>query len=342
MGKHLNEQEKETIRQEMARLIDDHRRQGFSISKANSKAIGFIAQQFNISANNCYQLLREVQTVSADQGHKVNTSIHTANFTTAPETSSDYEIKKRKPKILFFDIETAPNLAYVWGKYEQNVLDYTSQWYILSFSAKWSDGEVFSRCLPDYVGYKPHTENDRTLVNELWELFNEADVIVGHNGDSFDIKKTQARFVVHNLPPPTPFKTIDTKKLAKRSFNFNSNKLDDLGKTLGVGRKLKHTGFDLWLGCLNGDKESWQTMREYNEQDVLLLERVYLRLRPYATIHPNIAVLSETENGCRNCGHAQLEQKGFSLTATGTNPNYQCLNCGAWSKGRHKKVSEIR
>jgi hypothetical protein len=261
-----------------------------------------------------------------------------------PQISADYEIKTRQPRILLFDIETAPNISYVWGHYEQNVLQHVQEWYMLAFCAKWIDGEVISKCLPDYTGYEPKSNNDKAIVEELWKLFNEADVLIAHNGDRFDVTKANARFIYHGLTPPAPYKTIDTKKVAKRYFRFNSNKLDDLGNHLGVGRKIKHTGFELWNDCINGDLEQWEIMRMYNRQDVLLLEKVYNKLKPWMTNHPNLSILSEIEDGCPVCAapFSQLAQSGFSITATGKKRRYQCLKCNAWCVGKHQKVTDVR
>ena len=259
-----------------------------------------------------------------------------------PMFSDDFEI--RNPRILFFDIETAPNLSMVWGHYEQNVLAHVREWYLLAWCAKWIDDKPISRSLPDYKGYKPGSDNDRELTKELWHLLDKADVVVAHNGNSFDIKKMNARFIVHGLGPPSPYITIDTKLVAKRYFRFNSNKLDDLGNTLGVGRKVKHSGFDLWQGCMNGDEKSWSIMVKYNRQDVLLLERVYLKLLPFMLAGPNQNVLMNRVHGCPKigCGSTDLIRRGFRYTSTGKYPNFQCKKCGGYSIGRHTKTAEIR
>lgn len=254
--------------------------------------------------------------------------------------SADFEV--RLPRILIFDIETSPSLGYVWGHYEQNVLAYEQEWHLMAFCARWhGTGETVSRILPDYPGYDPARRDDRLMCEELHRLFTEADVLVAHNGDSFDVKKTNARLIVNGLAPPAPSKTVDTKKVARRYFRFNSNKLDDLGQVLGVGRKVAHTGFKLWLDCLKGDREAWELMRRYNEQDVLLLEAVYERLRPWMASHPNMAVLSQVENGCPVCGAPDLLAKGWSATRTGRRQRFQCAPCGAWSVGRHAKVTDV-
>lgn len=247
-----------------------------------------------------------------------------------------------KPKILLFDIETSPNLGYIWGKWEQNVIAFEQEWFMLSFCAKWLDGKTITRGLIDYPAYVKDKTNDKALVTELWQLFNEADIIIGHNGDKFDVRKSNTRFIEHGLMPPEPYKTIDTLKVAKKYFAFNSNKLDDLGKRLGVGRKIKTGGFELWLACLQGDAKAWQSMKRYNRQDVLLLEQIYLKLRPWITGHPNVSILTQTLDGCPSCGSLKLQRRGFGISKTGKYQRFQCKECGAWSHTRPQQVTIIR
>lgn len=233
-----------------------------------------------------------------------------------------------KPRILFFDIETSPNLAYVWGKYEQNVLDYEKEWEILSVAYKWQgDSRVSCMSRPQY-----RDKTDRSLLKDLWKLFDEADIVIAHNGDNFDVKKVRARFAVHGLPPPSPFRSVDTKKAAKGYFNFNSNKLDDLGRILKVGRKMKHTGFELWLGCLRGDAASWRTMVAYNKRDVLLLERVYKKLLPWINNHPNVSQIADKPAGCPKCGSPKLIARGRKYLKSNVYRQFSCLTCGGWCR----------
>jgi RNase_H superfamily len=247
-----------------------------------------------------------------------------------------------KPKILLVDLETAPSLGYVWEKYETNVLDFVNEWYLLCFAAKWLDGKMMTYALPDFEGYKPGSENDRKLVKRLWELFDEADILIAHNGDNFDIKKANARFAYYNLPPPAPYKTVDTLKVARRYFQFTSNKLDDLGNHLGYGRKLTHTGFHLWKGCMRGDMKAWKHMVKYNRRDVDLLEKIYLHLRPWIQNHPNVSVLKEIPDGCPACGSKNLKRMGTDITQTGKVQQYRCDDCHKWCRGKYTKVTNIR
>jgi hypothetical protein len=220
-------------------------------------------------------------------------------------------------------------------------MDFEQEWYLLCFAAKWLGGKMETHALPDFKSYKRGSENDLLLVTELWKLLDEADVVIAHNGDQFDIKKANARFTFYNLPPPSPYKTIDTLKVARRYFNFTSNKLDDLGKHLGYGRKLVHTGFNLWKGCMTGDPEAWKKMIAYNKRDVVLLEQIYLHFRPWIVGHPNVAVLSEKPESCPNCGSSNIHQRGTGINKSGTYIRYQCMTCKAWSKGVSKKITNI-
>src|SRR3990167_2337131 len=129
----------------------------------------------------------------------------------------DLKKKMTKTKILLYDIENSPSLGWVWQKWETNVIDFDKEWYMLSFAFKWlGDKSVKSYALPDFKGYNKDKTNDRQLVEKLHELISEADMIVHHNGDRHDIRKSNARFLYHGLTPPPPYKTIDTKKVAKR------------------------------------------------------------------------------------------------------------------------------
>lgn len=229
-------------------------------------------------------------------------------------------------KILLIDIETSPNLAYVWGKYKQNVIQYEQEWHILSFAVKWlGDKKTYVYGLDDF---KKHTGNDEMLVRKIWEYLDEAEIVVGHNCDRFDLKKINSRFLLYHIEPPEPYKTIDTLKVARKYFNFNSNKLGDLGKTLRVGSKQDSGGFETWLGCMNNDKESWKKLKKYNKQDVVLLETIYMKMRKWITNHPRVGMVAGL--ACPVCGGVKLQRRGYAKTATSKKQRYQCSSCGAW------------
>jgi len=234
-------------------------------------------------------------------------------------------------KILLFDIETAPNLAYVWRLYEANAIDVKSNWYMISFAYKWlGEKRIKAYSLPDFDLYKKQPENDRELCYKLWELMGEADVVIAHNSQAFDVKKSQGKFLQHGFPPPKPFKQVDTLKVARKYFKFDSNKLDNLAKYLGIGEKMQTGGKKLWLDCMNGDLKAWAKMVKYNKKDVDLLEKVYLRMRPWIDNHPNSNLYNKTCEKCPNCGGDTTKQ-GLKHNRATTLQQYKCKECGAWS-----------
>jgi hypothetical protein len=171
------------------------------------------------------------------------------------------------------------------------------------------------------------------VAKKLLDLLDEADIVIAHNGDRFDMRKANARFVYHNLGPVSPVKQIDTLKSARRYFMFNSNKLDNLGKHLGVGAKVDTGGFATWAGCMRGDMKAWKTMTKYAKQDVDLLRNVYMKLRPWMANHPNLNVYSG-ESCCPTCGSDDLQRRGQRYTQVATYQQWYCNSCGAWSRTR--------
>jgi len=246
-------------------------------------------------------------------------------------------VKTNKARVLLYDIETAPNLVHTWGIYEQTALEVVRPWYLLCFAYKWLDEtttHVIS--LPDFEkDYKKNPENDYQLVKVLHDLFNEADIVIAHNGDAFDQKKVSARFLVHGFDPPTHYRQIDTLKEARRNFRFDSNRLNDLGVTLGLGEKVDTGGYTLWKEVMAGDEAAWRKMRKYNKQDVVLLEKVYLTLRPWISNHPNVSFLSGTLDGCPKCGARHLQKRGIRHNKTTSYQEYQCQSCRGYFRDRN-------
>lgn len=175
--------------------------------------------------------------------------------------------------------------------------------------------------------------DDFEMVKALWKLFDEADVLIGHNADKFDTKKANALFIRHGLLPPSPSKSVDTLKVARRNFNNTSNRLDALGESYGLGRKKETKGFmKMFQGTMNdNDPKFWRMMEMYNRRDVVLLEKLYKKLLPWVKNHP---IDPERPDGCPNCGSTKLQARGYQRTRTVTYKRYRCNSCGTWSRSR--------
>jgi hypothetical protein len=229
-------------------------------------------------------------------------------------------------KILLLDIETAPNLAYVWGLWEQNVAinQIQESGYILCWAAKWlGEDEVFFSSRENV--------SERVMLRKIHKLLNEADAVVHYNGKRFDIPWLNGAFVRNGLTPPAPFKQIDLVETVKSKFRFPSNKLAYVCQVFGLGEKIK-TDFDLWLGCMKDDPASWAEMGAYNRNDVVILEQLYHKLLPWIKGHINYSLYSDDAFVCPNCGSTHLVKRGFHKTLHSIFQRYRCQDCGKWCK----------
>lgn len=240
-----------------------------------------------------------------------------------------------QPRILHIDIETAPMLAWVWGLFKQNVAigQIHQDWHMLCWAAKWQgQRRVIKDALWFHQEYQEDRTNDRTILTSLWKLLDEAAIVVAHNGDRFDVAKINAKFFEYDIPPPSPFKIVDTLKVARANFKFSSNRLDYIAKLKEVGQKDK-TDFDLWLDVMKGIPSQCNRMMKYNIQDVILLEQIYTKMLPWISNHPNIGVYTdENTTVCPSCGGSSIHYRGFAYTTAGKYQRFVCNHCGKWGR----------
>jgi len=225
------------------------------------------------------------------------------------------------------DIETRPNLAYVWGLWDQNVgiNQIASSTEMLCWSAKWTDHtKIHFR--------STFHDGKEKMLGDLWKLVDEADAVIHFNGRRFDVPHINREFLEAGMDPPSPYKQIDLFQAVKRRFRFPSNKLAYVCDTLGIGSKLKHEGFDLWLGCMANEKGAWRLMRQYNVNDVALTEMLYQKLLPWIPNIPSHAAHSGDSDTCPACGGKLLEKRGFAHTAQSRFQRFVCRDCGKWSR----------
>jgi len=233
-------------------------------------------------------------------------------------------------KKLFLDIELAPNLATVWGIWNQNIginqLHETAR--MLCFAAKWEGS-------PKVIFYSEYKHGREKMLEALWELLNEADAVIHYNGRKFDVPHINREFLEDEYLPPDPYQQIDLLKTVKKEFRFVSNKLNHVTQELGIGKKIEHEGHQLWLDCMDGKPKAWAKMEKYNKQDVVLLEELYAWLRPWIKDHPNHALFTDMKKPtCTNCGSTNVVKKGLAHTNTMSYQRYRCNDCGTPLRGR--------
>lgn len=233
-------------------------------------------------------------------------------------------------KVLFIDIETAPAITNMWRPDDRYIpMDMLiAPGFMLNWGAKWRGQKSFKSGLVDI--WEAQERDDRRIVQDLADLIRQADVVVGHNIDGFDLPRINDRVLFWQLEPLGPVQTIDTYKIAKASLGLLYNKLDYLGLYLGEGRKLK-TDMDLWKECVDGKLDALKKMQRYNRQDVLLLERVFERLIPYAKKLPRLFDATGPRQ-CVYCGSENLVGHGHTRTAAGTYQRLKCNDCGRTSR----------
>jgi hypothetical protein len=248
------------------------------------------------------------------------------------------------PKVLLFDIETAPILGYVWGLWENNLSlnQINSDWHLLAWSAKWL-GESASKIMYMDQRRARNVEDDSKILKGIWKLLDEADIVITQNGKAFDEKKLNARFILNGMKPPSSYRHIDTKRIASRKFAFTSNKLEYMTDKLCTKyKKSKHSkfsGFELWSECLKGNLKAWKEMEHYNKYDVLSLEELYTRLKPWDSSINFDVYFDATKSVCA-CGSRDFKKNGFKYTNIGKYQRFECKKCGSEARDRINLVSK--
>lgn len=263
-----------------------------------------------------------------------------------------------KPKVLFFDIETSAleTKERKWGLWDERpikrevVQDYqilTVAWHFHG-ETRTRQGEtvpvVHVLGQDDFPDYEPGKLDDLSLLTEFHKVLSEADYVVAHNGDRFDMRKLRARMILKGLPPfPAP-KQYDTMKAAKRIGAFTSNKLADLAAAFGVSLKGDAGGFATWEGCEQGDPKAWRIMKRYNTLDIPPMVGIYNKLTPWDKQAPALHILADKPGSCPSCLGDHIQSRGLSSpTKTGRRRRYQCMNpkCGRWLQGRTHIPSDV-
>lgn len=180
------------------------------------------------------------------------------------------------PRILVIDIETMANLAWTWGVWQQNIApaQIVQHKRTISWAARW----VGDRHVMFASEFHDGREN---MVEMAWTLLDMADAVVGYNSKRFDVKHLQTEFDLLGLGPTSPFQHIDLYGVARREFQYGSNKLEAIASRKGIGKKREHEGFALWLKCEANDEDAWERMRKYNIQDVKLTAKLFEEWRPW-------------------------------------------------------------
>jgi ssDNA-binding Zn-finger/Zn-ribbon topoisomerase 1 len=256
----------------------------------------------------------------------------------------EYEGGKIAARILLFDIETSPMEVYVWGLKYNNYISPDSiikDFSVLCWSAKWLfDDRVIGEVV---TGQQAINREDASILKTMWELLDEADIVITQNGKKFDIPKLNTRFLLAGYPPPMYYQSIDTKEVMQKTFGFSSNKLDYVNQFLGIDGK-SDMEFEDWVECVRGNEERLEKMITYNKRDVVIMEELYLKLRPWIPAHANLGVYADVGMSCcPNCQSTDLRWTGQYATPLGLYEAFRCGKCGAIGRSTRKdyKISGV-
>jgi hypothetical protein len=231
------------------------------------------------------------------------------------------------PKILTIDIETSPTIAYVWGLRKEYIpIDRVIKpGEMICFAAKWEDEK-------EVRFYSAFHDGKKKMLKAVWKFLNEADWVVHFNGNAFDEKRIKTELFIGNFKPPSPYRSIDLYRESLKHFRFDSHKLEFQLRQKGLGGKMKHEGFDMWVKCMHNDPKAWEEMKKYNIQDVVKTEAYYKEMRPWIVQHPNYGLYTG-ELCCPRCGSKKLNKDEKKLYKNGNvYQSYRCADkpCRGW------------
>jgi len=297
------------------------------------------------------KLATTTQLSNAQIAHKLGCSKRTVRRHAGPYAPrlqklfgiTEDDLHKESAKILLFDIETSPMEVFVWQLKQHGWISPESiikDWSILTWSAKWlfSDQIMSARVSADEAYHR----QDDSIIRPLWDLLDEANIIIAHNGARFDVRRMNARFALNGLNPPLPYRVVDTLKVARQQFDFSSYKLDYINKLFGLDQK-DHPGYGVWKTAVSGgiaeSDAALEEMRGYCDNDVRILEELYVQIRPWIKGHPNLGLYIDTDgSACTNCGNVNLDWGGKYYTPAGRYLAFRCTGCGAVGRSRTTDV----
>ncbi len=259
--------------------------------------------------------------------------------------------RRKGPKTLVFDIETAPYLIWAWGIWKTNAIDIYREWWMLCAAYGWFDHKEQKVHKAHWMGinqdpgFKPFTDDDRYIVGRLGRLLHEADIVVGQNHERFDIRKANEKLLVHGWGPPSPYQTVDVRKEYKRYFAGPAG-LKYMTRRVDVAQKGENRGWPLWRDCIYGDKQAWRDMRSYNLEDVIATAQMYVKVLPWIgqsgkRKHPNLGHWFPGGWTCPNCGNLdrgrgglgfQIRGSGWERTNARAYKTVQCNKCGKYPR----------
>lgn len=185
---------------------------------------------------------------------------------------------------------------------------------------------------------------DPAFLDDVWEWIDQADILVGHNVDRFDLRMLRSGWIEQGYAPPSPVKIVDTLKVARSELGMESNTLDSLCQRLGVKTKTDKYDPAVARAAVEGDEKAQKKLRAYNIGDIAASTALYDRLRPWIKNHPHLSMLNGEEWGCPNCGETNISNHptGDAFANVQKYRAYQCPKCGTHIRGNKKMQNPVQ
>lgn len=241
-----------------------------------------------------------------------------------------------KANILLYDLEVSRDIVAGYGnKWEFKVVKTIRHQELMCYSYKWlGEKKIHFVSRHDFKTYK-------AFVQSLADVLDKADIAIAHNGVGFDNRMSNRFFIKERVMPPSMYRSIDTLKVARTVFKFQSNSLRDLAEYLGLSEKATVTYAELEDDFMSKkpSEKTVRMMKRYNNQDVKVLEEIYLLFRPFIKNHPNLGVILQKRDVCAKCGGSHLQARGREARVAGMVQRWYCNDCGA---NTYSRLPEVR
>ncbi len=194
--------------------------------------------------------------------------------------------------------------------------------------------------ITDFKGWKKDFLDDSKLWKAFMKVFNEAEMTIGYYNSGFDRPYMYAKLLKHGITIPANIPNVDLFYTVKSNMKLRRKSMDNVTRYLDMQDEDVHksiVGGEMWQRARIGDEKGIGYVVEHCRADILLTERLYLRLRPLVRMHPRIAGWTP----CRHCGSTKLQSRGLALYVN-KNPRtrVQCQSCGGWDTRSDQHLEE--
>lgn len=244
------------------------------------------------------------------------------------------------PKVLFFDIETSPVLAWIWRAgpkvfIRHDQIKHGMKSDIICICWKWAGNKEVHA-----LDWNIKTQDSSHMIETFAKEIEKADVAIAHNGKKFDVRHINTQRLLHDQSPIAWPTIEDSLSQFRKYFYLPSYKLDYLAKELANAGKDKMI-FQDWIDIVEGKKlKALTKMIKYCKKDVIILEKVFNKAKAFFQPKINAALITNTGRyACPRCGSTKVNYHGYRRTLARAYHRLRCNSCGSTYQGPAVQVN---